>query len=305
MSLPSFVKIVEVGPRDGLQAEPKFVDTETKIELVNRLSQTGLSVIEVTSFVSPKKIPQLADHATVFKSINKNPQVHYPVLVPNLQGLEAAIEAGVKEISIFTAASDKFTEHNINCTIEESFERYTPVIKMALQHNMKIRGYLSCVVECPYQGKTDPSFVTTLAQRLHDMGCYEISLGDTIGVATPPDAINLFETVAKKLPIKMLAAHFHNTYGQAIANIYAVLHLGVEIIDSAVAGLGGCPYAVGATGNVATEDVLYLLEGLKIKTGVNLDKVIEIGNFICEKMDRNNESKVATAHTFSRRKEIK
>ncbi len=299
MSFPSFVKIVEVGPRDGLQAETKFVDTETKIELINRLSQTGLSVIEVTSFVSAKKMPQLADHATVFQQIEKKPNIHYPVLVPNVQGLEAALAVGVKEISIFTAASDKFTERNINCSIEQSFERYQPVVEMALKHKLRVRGYLSCVVECPYQGKTDPNVVTTLAQRLYDMGCYEISLGDTIGVATPLEAIRLFETVAKKLPINILAAHFHNTYGQALANLYAVLQLGVATIDSAVAGLGGCPYAVGATGNVATEDVLYLLEGLKIETGVNLDKVIDIGNFICEKMNRINSSKVALAHTKS------
>lgn len=302
MSLPAFVKIVEVGPRDGLQAEQRFVETSVKIELINRLSQTGLSVIEATSFVSPQKIPQLADHSTVFKHIEKNPNVHYPVLIPNIQGLEKALDVGVKEISIFTAASDKFTERNINCTIDESFERYKPVVEKALKQNMRVRGYLSCAIECPYQGKTDPNVVTMLAQRLVDMGCYEISLGDTIGVATPPDVISLFETVSKKLPIKMLAAHFHNTYGQALANLYAVLQLGVEIIDSAVAGLGGCPYAVGATGNVATEDVLYLLQGLNIDTGVDLDQVIDIGNFICEKMNRQNESKVAMAHSFSKRR---
>jgi hydroxymethylglutaryl-CoA lyase len=282
--LPTSVKIVEVGARDGLQNEPCIVDTALKIELIDRLSATGLSTIEVTSFVSPKWITQLQDASTVYANIKKNPQVHYPVIVPNMHGLEDAIQSGVTEVSVLTAASEMFNQHNINCSIQESLAGIKKIIETAKQQNILVRGYISCVLGCPYQGEIKTSQVLTVAQELYQLGCYEISLGDTIGVGTPLKACNLIETIAAKIPIEILAAHFHNTYGQAIANIYAVLQLGIAIFDSSIAGLGGCPYAKGAAGNIATETVIYMLHGMGIKTGIDLDKVIETVKFVRQRI---------------------
>ena len=282
--LPKSVKIVEVGARDGLQNEACIVATALKIELIDRLSATGLSTIEVTSFVSPQWITQLQDSSTVYANINKNPQVHYPVIVPNMHGLEDAIQSGVTEVSVLTAASEMFNQHNINCSIQESLTGIKKIIETAKQQNILVRGYISCVLGCPYQGEIKTSQVLTVAQELYQLGCYEISLGDTIGVGTPLKACNLIETIAAKIPIEILAAHFHNTYGQAIANIYAVLQLGIAIFDSSIAGLGGCPYAKGAAGNIATETVIYMLHGMGIKTGIDLDKVIETVKFVRQRI---------------------
>jgi hydroxymethylglutaryl-CoA lyase len=297
MTLPSSVKIVEVGPRDGLQNEKEIVPTTTKIEFINRLSECGYQTIEATSFVSPKWVPQMADHSEVFQTIHKKASVSYPVLVPNLQGLSAALEAGAKEIAIFTAASESFTKKNINCTIDESFERFAPIMELAKQENIRVRGYVSCVLGCPYEGEIKPEAVAIVAKRLFEMGCYEVSLGDTIGVGTPLKTQVMINAVAQQVPIQHLAGHFHDTYGQALANIFAALQLGVSVFDSSVAGLGGCPYAHGATGNVATEDVLYMLNGLGIETGIVLDKVIAVGSFICQQLNKTTRSKVAAAKT--------
>ncbi len=293
--LPTRVKIVEVGPRDGLQNESQPIDTQTKIKFIDRLSDTGLSVIEATSFVSPKWIPQLSDHTDVLQGIHKKPGVHYPVLVPNMQGFEEALKAGAQEIAIFTAASNTFTQKNINCTLAESIERFQPVCAAAEQHKIKVRGYISCTLGCPYEGDIAPQAVLDVATALVDLGCYEISLGDTIGVGTPNTAQALIETVGKHIPITRLAAHFHDTYGQALANLYAVLQLGVSVIDTAIGGLGGCPYAKGASGNVATEDVVYMLNGLGIETGVDLDKLIATSQFISKQLKRAPRSKTAIA----------
>jgi isopropylmalate/homocitrate/citramalate synthase len=296
---PNRVKIVEVSPRDGLQNEASFVPTPIKIEFINRLSQLGFRVIETTAFVSPKWVPQMADHVEVFNNIEKQAGISYPVLVPNMKGFETAQAAGAKEIAVFTAASDEFTKKNINCTIAESLERFAPVIKNALAANMKVRGYVSCALGCPYIGEINPNIVTEVAVQLYELGCYEISLGDTIGVGTPAKARTMVETVAKKIPINALACHFHDTYGQALANIHAVLDLGVEVFDSSVAGLGGCPYAKGASGNVATEDLVYLLNGLQIETGIDLDRLIETGWFICQHLGKQPQSKVSIAKKAS------
>lgn len=298
--LPKYVKVVEVGPRDGLQNESEIVPTEIKIEFINRLSETGLKVIEVTSFVSPRWIPQMADNQTVFTEIKKVPGVSYPVLVPNLQGLNTAIAVGVSEIAIFGAATESFSQKNINCSIEESLNRFADVIQVAKKHQIKVRGYISCALGCPYEGEVDPHVVASLAEKLFTLGCYEISLGDTIGVGTPLKAQKLVDITAAKIPLERISMHFHDTYGQALANIYAVLERGVSIIDSSVAGLGGCPYAPGASGNVSTEDVLYLLKGLGIETGVNLDKLCEAGMFISNFLKRPNRSKAALALTSKR-----
>lgn len=295
MTLPKHVKLVEVSPRDGLQNEASIVPTEVKIELINRLSNTGLKVIEVTSFVSPRWIPQMADNAEVFRGIIHYPEISYPVLVPNLQGFNAAFAAGVKEISIFTAASETFTEKNINCSIAKSIERFHPVVEAAKAHDIKIRGYISCALGCPYEGEISPHKVAEVAKTLFELGCYEISLGDTIGVGTPKKAVQMIDRVAQKIPVERIAAHFHDTYGQSLANLYAVLQLGVSVIDSSVAGIGGCPYARGASGNVASEDVLYLLNGLNIETGVSLEKLMEAGQFISSYLGRPSGSKVAQA----------
>lgn len=270
MPLPAKVRIVDVGPRDGLQNEPATVPTATKIELVNRLADAGLPAVEAGAFVSPKWVPQMADSAAVLKGIRRKPGVSYPVLVPNLQGFEAAVAAGVEEIAIFGAASETFSRKNINCSIAESLARFAPVAEAARAQGMRVRGYISCVVGCPYEGAIAPAAVAAVAKALDAMGCYELSLGDTIGVGTPGKVRAMIEAVARTVPVARLAVHLHDTYGQALANLYAALELGVATADSSVAGLGGCPYAKGASGNVATEDVVYMLDGLGIETGVDL-----------------------------------
>ncbi len=295
MSLPSEVKMVEVGPRDGLQNEPRTVPTEVKIELIERLADAGLPVVEATSFVSPKWVPQMADSARVMAGIHRRRGVSYPVLTPNLKGFEAAAAAGAEEVAVFTAASESFSRRNINCSIAESLERFAPVMEAAAARGVRVRGYVSCVLGCPYEGDIAPEAVAEVARRLHAMGCYEISLGDTIGVGTPGKARAMVETVASHVPLERLAAHFHDTYGQALANLYAVLEAGVAVIDSSVSGLGGCPYARGASGNVASEDVLYMLEGLGIRTGVDLGKLAAAGAFISAHLGREPGSKVARA----------
>jgi hydroxymethylglutaryl-CoA lyase len=293
--LPRFVKIVEVGPRDGLQNEKDFVPTEIKLELIRRLVDAGLTNIEATSFVSPKWVPQMADHQDLVKALQQIPDIHFPVLVPNLQGLRAALDCGVREIAIFAAASESFSKRNINCTISESLQRYHEVVAEAQKHHLKIRGYVSCAVDCPYEGEINPEQVAKVAYTLFEMGCYEISLGDTIGTATPLRSLKMIDAVAKQIPHEYLAVHFHDTYGQAIANIYAALEHGIQVIDSSVSGLGGCPYATGAGGNVATEDVLYLLNGLGIETGVDLMKLCKAGYFISDFLNKPTRSKVALA----------
>ncbi len=295
MMLPKTGRIVEVGPRDGLQNEAGVVATAVKIELIHRLAAAGLPAIEATAFVSPKWVPQMADNAEVMAGIRRKPGVAYPVLVPNMQGFEAALAAGAEEIAVFGAASEAFSRKNINCSIAESLARFEPVAQAARQHGMRVRGYISCVAGCPYQGAVEPAAVAEVAAELDRMGCYEISLGDTIGVGSPRKIQAMLATVAIAVPMEKLAVHFHDTYGQALANLYAALELGVATIDSSVAGLGGCPYAKGAAGNVATEDVVYLLNGLGIETGVDLDLVFEAGRFICGELRREPSSKVARA----------
>ncbi len=292
MTLPKKVTIVEVGARDGLQNEPKLIDTQTKIEFINRLSDTGLAVIEATSLVNPAWVPQLADAEEVFRSITRHEDIVYPVLVPNLYGMERAVAMGVKTVAIFTSASEAFNQRNINCSIDESFERFKPAIELARSNDIKVRGYLSCVMGCPYQGKVDVHIVTTLAERLYQLGCYEISLGDTIGIGTPLQAQQLITEVGKQVALEHLAIHFHDTRGQALANILACLQLGVSVVDASVAGLGGCPYASGASGNVATEDLVYMLHGMGISTHIDLEKLLEAGTFICQKLGRENQSKL-------------
>jgi hydroxymethylglutaryl-CoA lyase len=269
------------GPRDGLQNEKREVPTEVKLELIERLADAGLPAIEATAFVSPKWIPQMADHTEVLERIRRKPGVDYPVLTPNLKGFEAARAAGATEVAIFGAASEAFSKKNINCSIAESLERFAPVAEAARNANIKVRGYISCVVGCPYEGEIAPQKVGEVAEALFHMGCYEISLGDTIGVGTPAKTQAMIEACAKRVPVAQLAGHYHDTYGQALANIYASLELGVATFDSSVAGLGGCPYAAGASGNVATEDVVYMLDGLGIQTGIDLDRVVSIGQWIC------------------------
>ena len=300
MKLPKRVKIVEVGPRDGLQNEAEIVPTDVKIEFIDLLTRTGLPVIEATSFVSPKWVPQMADNAMVMAGIQRRVGVSYPVLTPNLKGLDAAVAAGAEEVVVFGAASEAFSQKNINCSINESLKRFEVLITSALQKNLKVRGYVSCVLGCPYEGEIDPDQVATVAERLYAMGCYEISLGDTIGVGTPGKVKTMIPVITEKVPIEHLAVHFHDTYGQALANILAALQCGVAVVDSSVAGLGGCPYAKGAAGNVATEDLLYMLNGLGLETGVDLDKLIAAGNFICSHLGRRNISKVALAKGANR-----
>ncbi|XP_057555374.1 3-hydroxymethyl-3-methylglutaryl-CoA lyase, cytoplasmic isoform X1 [Hippopotamus amphibius kiboko] len=293
--LPEYVKIVEVGPRDGLQNEKVIVPTDIKIEFINQLSQTGLPVIEVTSFVSSRWIPQMADHTEVMKGIRQYPGIRYPVLTPNLQGFHRAVAAGATEISVFGAASESFSKKNINCSIEESMEKFEEVVKSARHMNIPTRGYVSCALGCPYEGNITAQKVTEVSKRLYGMGCYEISLGDTIGVGTPGSMKRLLESVMKEIPPRALAVHCHDTYGQALANILTALQMGINVVDSAVSGLGGCPYAKGASGNVATEDLIYMLNGLGVKTGVNLYKVMEAGDFICKAVNKTTNSKVAQA----------
>lgn len=293
--LPSHVKIVEVGPRDGLQNEKAMVPTQTKVELIHRLNDAGLSVIEATAFVSPKWVPQMADAPDVMAQITRKPGVTYPVLAPNMKGLEAAIAAGATEVAVFGAASESFSQKNINCSIAESLDRFRPVADAARKAGLAVRGYVSCVLGCPYEGDIAPEKVAEVAKALYDMGCYEISLGDTIGTGTPAKAQAMIAAVAKHVPTEKLAAHFHDTYGQALANLLAVLQMGVATIDSSVAGLGGCPYAKGASGNVATEDVVYMLNGLGIKTGIDLEKLADTGSWICDQIGKSSASKVNLA----------
>jgi hydroxymethylglutaryl-CoA lyase len=295
MSLPKQVRVVEVGPRDGLQNEAAPVPLETKIELIDRLSETGLSVIEAGAFVSPKWVPQMADSAEVFRRIRQKSGVAYPVLVPNVKGLELALAAGAQEIAVFGAASESFSQRNINCSIKESLERFAHVSDAAQSAGLKVRGYVSCVLGCPYEGEIEPEAVARVAEALIGMGCYEVSLGDTIGIGTPAKAQRMIEAVAAEVDIRHLAAHFHDTYGQALANLLAVMELGVSVVDASVSGLGGCPYAPGASGNVATEDVVYMLHGLGIETGIDLDKLVEAGAFISQALDRPSGSKAAMA----------
>lgn len=295
MTLPTAVRIVEVGPRDGLQNEKQPVSTEVKLGLIHRLADAGLTTIEATSFVSPKWVPQMADHAEVVAGLSRKPGVRYPVLVPNLKGLEGALAAGVDEIAVFVAASEAFSQKNINCSIAESLERVAAVVEGARTAGVPVRGYVSCVLGCPYEGDIAVEQVVSVADSLHQMGCYEISLGDTIGVGTAGKARTLFEQVAHKVPMPQLAGHFHDTYGQALSNVYAALEVGVSVFDASVSGLGGCPYAKGATGNLATEDLLYLLNGLAIHTGVDMAKLCAAGQYICEALGRPTVSRVARA----------
>ena len=289
------IQIVEVGPRDGLQNEKIWVETETKIALIEKLADAGLTKIEAASFVSPKWVPQMKDAFEVLSGIERRPGVTYPVLTPNLKGFERALEAGVTEVAVFGAASEAFSQKNINCSISESVERFRPVLEAAQKNSVRVRGYISCVLGCPYQGEVPLENVVNLAETMSEMGCYEISLGDTIGIGTPLQAKKMVETVAEKLPVSNLALHYHDTRGQALANIYACLELGVSVIDASVSGLGGCPYAQGASGNVATEDVVYMLHGIGIKTGVDIEKLIETGRFISDVFGRLPQSRVSCA----------
>ena len=291
----SNIKIIEVGPRDGLQNETSLLPVEYKVELINQLSEAGLSHIEAGSFVSPKWVPQMASSDEVFKQINRTPSVTYAALTPNLQGLQSAIESGVDEIAVFTAASELFCRTNINCSIEESINRFKPLMSLARQHNIKVRGYVSCIMGCPYEGDIPQKNVLETSRKLLELGCYEISLGDTIGVGTANRIKSLLTLLKNEFSTDQLAVHFHDTYGQALTNIYASLEQGISTIDTSVAGLGGCPYAKGASGNMATEDVIYMLHGLGVNTGVNLEKLIAAGNYICNKLNRQNGSKVALA----------
>ena len=295
MNLPKHVKIVEVGPRDGLQNEKQAIDTATKVELIARLGASGLKTIEATAFVSPKWVPQMADNAEVMHQITRLNGVTYPVLTPNLKGLEAALATGVTEVAVFAAASEAFSQKNINCSIDESIERFVPVIESAHEHGVAVRGYVSTVVGCPYQGDVPPEKVAEVSKALFDLGCYEISLGDTIGVGTPLKVQTMLAEVSKAVPMDKLAGHFHNTYGMAIANIYASLQMGMAVFDASVAGLGGCPYAKGASGNVATEDVVYLLNGLGIDSGVDLNRLVETAVWVSAQLGRAPASNVAKA----------
>jgi len=293
MSLPSSVKIVEVAPRDGLQNESQIISVSDKIELIHLLADSGLQYIEAGSFVSAKSIPQMARSAEVISGIHQKPGVSYAVLTPNMKGFEAAMDAGATEVAVFASASESFSQRNINCSITESLHRFEPLVTKARKLNIPVRAYVSCIAECPYEGHIPANKTADVSSTLFDMGCYEISLGDTIGKGTPLIISEVISAVNEKLPLSAIAVHFHNTYGQALANIYAALTNGVGIVDSSVAGLGGCPYAKGATGNIATEDVVYLLDGLKIEHGLNLGKLIQAGDFICDKLQRESQSMVA------------
>ncbi|MGB7501897.1 MAG: hydroxymethylglutaryl-CoA lyase [Azonexus sp.] len=293
--IPSQVKIVEVGPRDGLQNEKPLVPTEVKIELIDRLAEAGVRAIEATSFVSPKWVPQMGDNAAVMQGIARHPAAVYPVLTPNLQGFDAALQAGATEVAIFGAASESFSRKNINCSIAESLKRFEPILSSASALEIPVRGYVSCVVGCPYEGDIAPEQAASVAKSLFEMGCYEVSLGDTIGVGNPASVGRMLEACARAVPIGKLAGHYHDTYGMAIANIYASLQMGMATFDSSVAGLGGCPYAKGASGNVATEDVVYLMHGLGIETGIDLAKLAAIGNWISSAINRPNGAKAGRA----------
>ena len=293
--IPEKIQIVEVGPRDGLQNEKEWVPTETKISLIEKLADAGLTKIEATSFVNPKWVPQLKDAHEVFTGIKRISDVSYPVLTPNMKGFERALEADAKEIAVFSAASEAFTQKNTNCSIEESINRFRPVLDEAKKTNIPVRGYISCVLGCPYQGNVAVEDVVNLAAKMTEMGCFQISLGDTIGAGTPVQAKRMVQKVSEKVPVSKLALHFHDTRGQALANIFACLELGVTVIDASVAGLGGCPYAKGATGNVATEDVVFMLHGMDIETGIDLNKLIDTGRFISGVLGRVPQSRVSVA----------
>ncbi|MCH8551531.1 MAG: hydroxymethylglutaryl-CoA lyase [Natronospirillum sp.] len=295
MRLPRQVTLVEMGPRDGLQNETHPLSVVDKVRLIERLAETGLQHIEAGSFVSPKWVPQMADSGDVLRQINRRDGVIYSALTPNMQGFEQAIAAGADQVAVFAAASETFSRKNINCSIDESLERFAPVIEAAKAKKVRVRGYVSTVVGCPYEGRIAPDAVAKVAGALYDLGCYEISLGDTIGIGTPLSVRSMLTAVSTRVPIEHLAVHFHDTYGQAIANIYAALEEGVSVVDSSVAGLGGCPYAPGAAGNVATEDVLYLLQGLGIRTDVDLKAMAKVGWAICDRLERSNRSKVGAA----------
>lgn len=295
MSLPKQVRLVEVGPRDGLQNEKQPISIADKVRLVDDLSAAGLGHIEVGSFVSPKWVPQMAGSAEVFARIAQKPGVSYTALAPNLKGLEAAMAAGISEVAVFAAASEAFSQKNINCSIDESLARFAPLMEAARENGIRVRGYVSCVLGCPYEGEVDPAQVARVARELFAMGCYEVSLGDTIGTGTPGKTRQLIEIVSRAVPRDKLAGHFHDTYGQALANIYASLLEGICVFDSSVAGLGGCPYAKGASGNVASEDVLYMLDGLGIETGIDLEALIVAGQRISDVLGRPNGSRVAKA----------
>src|SRR5688572_13364863 len=297
---PDFVKVVEVGPRDGLQNEPRELPTEVKLELIERLAEAGLRSVEATAFVSPKWVPQMADHTEVLERIRRRPGVSYPVLTPNLKGFEAARAAGATEVAIFGAASESFSRRNINCSIAESLDRFRPVAQAAKGAGVKVRGYVSCVLGCPYEGEVAPGRVAEVAQALYGMGCYEVSLGDTIGVGTPGKTKAMLKACAERIPVEHLAGHYHDTYGQALANTYASLELGVRTFDASVAGLGGCPYAAGASGNVATEDVVYMLHGLGMETGIDLDRLVATGTWISELLKRDYGSKAGKALSAKR-----
>ncbi|WP_100641680.1 hydroxymethylglutaryl-CoA lyase [Alteromonas facilis] len=292
---PTDVSIVEVGPRDGLQNEKSLIPLSDKLALVDALAQAGLKRIETGSFVSPKWVPQMADSAEIFKQIKRHDGVTYSALTPNLRGFEGALESGADEVAIFGAASESFSQKNINCSIAESLARFKDVMQAAKEHNLKVRGYVSCVLGCPYEGEIAESAVAEVSQALYEMGCYEISLGDTIGVGTPLKTQRMLDAVMNVVPKDALAVHFHDTYGQALANILVALENGISTIDSAVAGLGGCPYAKGASGNVATEDVIYMLNGMGIRTGVDIDKLAKAGQAITTSLGKANQSKVANA----------
>jgi hydroxymethylglutaryl-CoA lyase len=294
-AVPPEVTVVEVGPRDGLQNEPVPVPVAAKVALVEALADGGLPVVEAGAFVSPKWVPQMAGSDEVLRAVRKRPGVRYPVLVPNLKGLEAALAAGAEEIAVFGAASETFSRKNINCSIAESLERFRPVVAAAREADIRVRGYVSCVVGCPYEGVIAPAAVARVARELHAIGCFEISLGDTIGVGTPRKTAAMLEAVAAEMPVAALAVHAHDTYGQALANVLAALELGVRVVDSSVAGLGGCPYAKGASGNVATEDLLFMLDGMGVRTGADLDAVARAGEVICTALGRTTQSKVALA----------
>ncbi|MDI9849658.1 hydroxymethylglutaryl-CoA lyase [Rhodoblastus sp. 17X3] len=295
MTLPKAVKIVEVGPRDGLQNESAFVASSIKIELIERLATAGCRHIEATSFVSPRKIPQLADAAEVMRAIRRAPEVTYSALTPNLKGFEAAMDAGANEIAVFAAASETFSRKNINCSTEESLTRFEPVLDAAKRAGVRARAYVSCALGCPYEGEIAPAAVTRVAERLFNQGCYEISLGDTIGVGTPLAAKRMIEAVAEKIPLENLAGHFHDTYGMAAANVWAALEMGMAVFDSSVGGLGGCPYAPGAAGNLATEDLAWLMQGSGVETGLDLPKLVDCANWISGVLGREAVSRVARA----------
>ncbi|HTM62348.1 MAG TPA: hydroxymethylglutaryl-CoA lyase [Burkholderiales bacterium] len=300
--MKSSVRIVDVGPRDGLQNEPQEVPTAVKIELIERLADAGLPAVEATAFVSPKWVPQMADHTEVLERVRRKPGVDYPVLAPNLKGFESARAAGATEVAVFAAASEAFSRKNINCSIAESLDRFRPVTEAAKAAKIKVRGYVSCVLGCPYEGEIAPKRVADVAKALYEMGCYEVSLGDTIGTGTPAKTKAMIEACAVQVPMEKLAGQYHDTYGQALANIYASLELGVGTFDASIAGLGGCPYAAGASGNVATEDVVYMLHGVGVRTGIDLDRLVDIGQWISGVLKRDYGSKAGKAIAAKKKK---